>query len=355
MSIPGVQVTFREKASTFITRSKKGAAGLIVKDDGATPGAYILTKESEIPKGLSEENAAYIKRAFIGGSEMPQRVIIYVLETADERGLEPALTYFEAAPVAYIAGSVGCDSEEAKEIGDWVQTRREDGKGVRAVLPNYAGDNPGIINLTASGIEENGKACETSAYCSRIVGLLCGTPMTESITYKELPEVTAVSYLSKAEMESKIREGELLLFTDGESARVLSGVTSLKTKGTFPDGFRKIKIVEIADMISKDIQKTARTSYLGRLSNSYDNKCVLMTAIKTYLTGLEREGLLEVGTSDVDIDLEAQTAYLKETGISTVDMTEEEIKKAPTGDSVFLAVTIRPLDAIENIVVLITM
>lgn len=355
MGIPGVQVSFRENASTFIARSQKGAAGLIIKDDGATPGAYILTKEDEIPQGLSEENKTYVKRAFVGGREKPQRVIIYVLATADERGIAPALAYFETADAAYIAGSCTCDSEEATEIATWIQMQREDGKCVRAVLPNHKGDNPGIINFTQSGIEENGKPCDTAAYCSRIVGLLCGTPMTESITYKELGELTAVSYHSRKELETKMQAGELCLFTDGESVRVLSGVTSLVSKGNYPQGFKKIKILEIADMIAKDIQKTARNTYLGRLSNSYDNKCVLMTAIKTYLTGLEREGLLETGTSNVDIDLAAQETYLKNTGVDTTEMTEDEIRKASTGDSVFLAVSIRPLDAIENIVVLITM
>lgn len=355
MSVPGISVTFKESASTFVARSRKGAAGLILKDDGAEAGAYVLTKESEIPDGIAKENTEYVSRAFIGGQEKPSRVIVYVVSTTGEDGISPALTYFETANVAYIAGTPGCDSEEAKEIGDWVKQQRSNGKSVRAVLPAYEGNCEGIINLSATDIVENGSAIQTAAYCARIVGLLCGTPMTESITYKILPELYSVGYLSKAGLAEAVQAGKLCLFSDGEYIRVLSGVTSLTKAEGVPDAFRKIKIVETADMISSDIQRTARDSYIGRLSNSYDNKCVLMTGILSYLQSLERDGLLENGTSAVDIDLDAQTAYLEENGVSTADMTEDEIRTAQTGDSVFLAVTIRPLDAIENIVIQIQM
>ena len=55
------------------------------------------------------------------------------------------------------------------------------------------------------------------------------------------------------------------------------------------------------------------------------------------------------GGSSVSIDLAAQEAYLKSTGVDTSKMTEQAIKEADTGSKVFLAASIKILDAIEDI------
>ena len=84
-------------------------------------------------------------------------------------------------------------------------------------------------------------------------------------------------------------------------------------------------------------------------SFSYDNKCILMTAIEGYLEQLVMDGLLEKGTIKVEIDMEAQKTYLKSIGINISEMTEQEIKEYNTRDKVFIAIKCKILDAIEEI------
>ena len=79
------------------------------------------------------------------------------------------------------------------------------------------------------------------------------------------------------------------------------------------------------------------------------NKCLLITAISAYFEQLELDGILAEGGSSVSIDLAAQEAYLKSTGVDTSKMTEQAIKEADTGSKVFLAASIKILDAIEDI------
>ena len=105
-------------------------------------------------------------------------------------------------------------------------------------------------------------------------------------------------------------------------------------------------------MISTDIRRTAEDGYIGKYANSYDNKLLLVTAVKSYLENLEAAGILAAGTSQVGIDLAAQEAYLKGTGVDTSSMSEQEIKEALTGSKVMLETTIRPLDAIEDITII---
>ncbi len=44
--------------------------------------------------------------------------------------------------------------------------------------------------------------------------------------------------------------------------------------------FQKIKIVDTLDIIHSDIRKVIIDDYIGKVTNSYDNKCLLIVAIK---------------------------------------------------------------------------
>ena len=107
-------------------------------------------------------------------------------------------------------------------------------------------------------------------------------------------------------------------------------------------------------MIQTDIRTTAQDSYIGKYANSYDNKCLLVTAIKGYLVGLEQSGILQAGSSSVGIDLARQEVYLQSVGTDTSKMSQQEIKEANTADKVFLEASIKILDAIEDISLNIT-
>ena len=108
------------------------------------------------------------------------------------------------------------------------------------------------------------------------------------------------------------------------------------------------------DMIHDDIKKTAEDNYLGKYSNSYDNRCLLITAINGYFLELANNGLLESNaTNEAVIDVEATKVYLIKNGRKTKEelkkMKEIEIKYENVGDNVFLKANLSLLDAIEQI------
>ncbi len=348
MGLPNINIIFSTQASNAIARSKKGVVALILRDSNAN-GGHVLTSITQIPKELGAENRAYITRAFTGYVNPPKKVIVYVLPaTATE--LTDALSYFKTQTFDYLAGPPDITTIECTEIVTWIQEMRTAGFTPKAVLPNTEADYEAIINFTTSGIADGINTYTAAEYCSRIAGLIAGTPITISCTYAALSEITDVDRLTKDEMDTAIDAGKFIIFYDGEKVKVGRGVNSLQTttdsKG---ESFKKIKIVEAVDMIKKDIKSTAEDNYIGKYANSYDNKCVLISAIKSYLNGLEDDGILESGTSTVEIDVDAQEEYLKDNGTDTTDMTEQEIKTAATGDHVFLKATIKILDAIEDI------
>jgi len=352
MKLPSINIVFSTQAASAIERSQKGIVALIIRDSAAN-GSYILTKTKQIPTELSTANKNYISRAFIGNEDPPKKVIVYVLPE-DAEDLSEALTYLEGQKFDYLAGPPDITTAECTEIVNWIESMRADGFTPKAVLPNTAADNEAIINFTTSGINDGTNTYTAAEYCSRIAGLIAGTPMAISCAYAVLPEVVDIDRLSNDEADEAVAKGQFILVYDGEKVKVGRGVNSLQTttedKG---EPFKKIKIVEAVDMIKTDIKKTIEDNYIGKYTNSYDNKCLLISAIKGYFTGLENDGILKAG-STVEIDIDAQEAYLQSIGKDTSTMSEEEIKTAATGDKVFLKASVTILDAIEDVDINIT-
>ena len=338
---------------TAIQRSQKGTVAVILKD-AAEGGAHQMTNVTELPAGLGEGNKAYLRRAFLGYVNPPRKVIAYVID-GTEKTLDDALGYFATQKFDYLAGPPDTSAADAEKIVSWVKSERLQKHTVKAVLPNVAADSEAVVNFATDGIAVAGEAVSTAAFCSRIAGLIAGTPMTISCTYAPLPEVTDVARLTREALDEAVDAGKFILFHDGEKVKVGRGVNSMVTTGDGRgDAFKKVKIVETMDMIQNDIRMTADDNYIGKYPNSYDNKCLLIMAIKGYLEELERTGILEVGTSVVELDLEAQENYLKSKGIDTSEMNEQQIKEANTDAKVFLRASVSILDAIEDIVLPIT-
>lgn len=349
MGLPNIIINFKSSATTAIKRGARGIVAIILKD-ATLRGFQSLESENDIPSTLSDENKAYVKRAFIGGVNKPNKVVIFAVAD-DAQNFTEAFSYLETVKFDYVVGGPTLTTQEGTAISTWVKKMRDElDKKVKAVLPGVVADHEGIINFTTTGIKVGEETLTNIKFCSRIAGLIAGTPLNMSCTFAVLPEVDDVPRMTTAELSDEIDAGKFVLFNDGENVKVGRGVNSLTTvsaaKGV---SFKKIKVVDIMDLIHYDIKKTVNDNFIGKFPNDYDNKCILITAIQEYYETLEADGLLEKGKSSIDIDIAAQTEYLKSIGKDTAAMNEYEIKSANTGDKVFLTSSISPLDAIEEI------
>jgi len=350
MGMPSINITFATRAANAVARSQKGVVALIVRDDAAAAaGAHTLTAESQVPAALGAENQAYIKRAFMGYVNKPRKVLVYVLSSED--GLAAALAWFATQVFDYLVGPPNVTAAECEVIKVWITERRSDDDAIcKAVLPDTAADSEAIVNFTTTGNKVGAVTYTAAQYASRIAGLIAGTPMTISGTFAPLAEVSDVARLTREEMDAAEEAGKLILFHDGEKVKTGRAVNSLQTTTEAKsDLYKKIKLVEAMDMIRSDVRLTIQDSYIGKYANSYDSKCLLVTAIKAYLESLEREGIVQPGSSTVGIDVEAQEAWLKEQGVDTSVLTEQQIKEYATGSLVFLAASCKILDAIEDV------
>lgn len=384
MGLPNVTVLFKERGITAIKRSERGIVALILKNGEVRVNTFkanekTCTDEKEIkstqsnikvhklltvadiPMELSAFNREQVELALLGYQTPPKRVFLIVIPH-DSENYNEAFKTLEGIRFDYLV-IPDIKTAEISTVASWVKSQNETmDKKFKVVLPNCKGDHESIINFTSDNIITSTKTYSTSEYCSRIAGMLAGTPLTISATYAPLPEVLDFDKLTKDEMDQAIEKGELILYNDGEKVKIAravnSFVTTIQDKG---ESFKKIKIVDAMHMIHDDIKKTAEDSYLGKYSNSYDNKCLLITAINGYLEQLELDGILNNSYDNkVYINVEQQRVFLKSIGYD--GMTEDEIeamdelaiKKADTRDKVFLAGNIKILDAIEDIDIPIT-
>ncbi|MGO0861724.1 phage tail sheath subtilisin-like domain-containing protein, partial [Clostridioides difficile] len=77
-------------------------------------------------------------------------------------------------------------------------------------------------------------------------------------------------------------------------------------------------------------------------------------AIQLYLQELEKDGLIDPG-STIEINLDAQRAWLKENHIDVSNMEEQQIKEYNTDTIVFLKAKIKLIDAMEDVYLDISM
>lgn len=365
MNMPNVSISFSEVASSAVERGERGIVALILKDKIYKDQAIEILTVNDIPKTMTDFNKKQIKTAMIGYINAPKKIIAYIMDAdAEEVDYTKALEYFEVNKFNYLAVPSVVDDQKESDVVSWIKSQRDSGRKVKAILPNTAGDSDGIINYTTEWVtDDNADTFTTAEYCSRVAGIIAGTPLRISCTYATLPELTDCSKLKKELRDKAVSDGEFIVWWDGEKVKTGRAVTSLTTttseKG---DKFKKIKIVEAIDLIYEDIKRTVEDSYIGKYENSYNNKGLLISAILGYMETLTQEKVL--GSYTVDIDTEANRAYLMANGgqarlddgtqKKVEDCSDDEIKKADTGSNVFLEASLTIYDTMEDISMKIT-
>lgn len=373
LKAPEINISFTEKGASAIERGSRGIVLLGVKDTVVAPlnNPVVVTSVGDIPSTFKDTTREQIKLALIGYQTAPIKVLVYGMGIADNAEAEAVTAAYTAAMKAwktikfdYLAIPTVSTDGKATEVSTWVKSMRTAKKRIKAVLPNTTADSEGVINYTIAknvyaetrtkpdgSTERVTTEYTAEQYCGRIAGLICGTPLTISATYAPLGELDDCTRLD--DLDEAVGRGEFVIFHDGEKVKTCRAVNSFTTtvqgKG---DSYKKIKIIDAMDLIADDITKTVQDSYLGKYANSYDNKCVLIGAIKGYLKQLQNDGII-TDNFEVTFDIEAIKAYHLGTGKYTEEelaaMDDTTIAKLDTGSRVILKANITILDAMEDI------
>ncbi|WDV47121.1 phage tail sheath C-terminal domain-containing protein [Clostridiaceae bacterium M8S5] len=374
MGLPKIEINFKTQGVTAIERSAKGIVALILKkqvgDNISELSSFEYksidelgthTVEGKIVDNWGEKNKDLIKKTFLG---TPSKVIVEYITVEEkqetitefEDQLNKALKRLKSKKWNYLAVPT---IEAIGNIVTWVKGRRaNDKKTFKAVLANATldGNCEGIINFCANNIKtKNDDTFDGSCYTARIAGILAGLPFTRSATYYELGEVVSVDAFDNPDNE--IDAGKLILINDGEKVKIARGVNAYtQTTVTKGESFKKIKIVDAVDLITDDIRNTFNNYYVGKITNSYDHKVLLLSAINAYFESLEKQEILDPSYDNkAQIDIEAQKIYLQGKGLDVSTMKEQQIKEYNTGSQVFISAKVKLLDAMEDLTMEISM
>lgn len=381
LGMPSVNIAFIEAGIEAIQRSQRGIVALLLEEDADTvtklltdhtgsdgkttikaiKNPFTVYTTDDIPDELSDDNKDYITKALIGYVKSPYRVKVYLMDkVTDETKNASADKFADALKTLatdrwdYLAIPT-IVTAQCESVATWLKTNRENkGKRSKVVLPGYAADYEGVINFSNTKIVTASKTYTGAQYTPRIAGLIAGTPLTISATYAPLSEVVDCDRYTDDENDEKVNKGEFFIWFDGEKFKMSRAMNSLVTTTQSKlEAYQTIKSVDIMDAIYDDIKKTAQDSYIGKYTNDYDNKQLLISAIMGYFKELEDGRLLQKDYSEVDINVEKVKTYQLEHGLYTkeelADMDDLAIKKLDTKKQVLLTAKIKILDAMEDI------
>lgn len=385
LGMPSVNIAFIEAGIEAIERSKRGIVALLLEEDQATitklltdhtitsgsgdtattttvkaiKNPFTVYTSDDIPSELTDDNKDYITKALIGYVKAPYRVKVYLMAKNTENDAKAdkfadALKTLQTDRWDYLTIPT-ITTTQCESVATWLKTNRENkGKRSKVVLPGYAADYEGVINFSNTTIKTASKTYTGAQYTPRIAGLIAGTPLTISATYAPLSEVVDCDRYTDDENDEKVNKGEFFIWFDGEKFKMSRAMNSLVTTTQSKlEAYQTIKSVDIMDAIYDDIKKTAQDSYIGKYTNDYDNKQLLISAIMGYFKELEDGRLLQKDYSSVDINVEKVKTYQLSHGLYTqdelADMDDLAIKKLDTKKQVLLTAKIKILDAMEDI------
>lgn len=348
IGLPSLNIIFIQKATTMIERSEKGIVSIILKDDTVTGDSFVYTEMETIKEEWSEENKKYLEFLFLG---KPKKVFVERI-ASETTSLETVLKKISNRKWNYLAFPQATTAENTEIVAFIKKSRTIDHKiykYVGAGLENA--DSYGIINWDSDKIEVETVKYSKQKYTSRIAGICAGISLDKSLTYYELPEVEGFEELADDTARNEaISQGKLIAINDGEKIKIARGVNSfVTTTKNEKDLFKKIRIIEIIDSIQEDISTTIRDNWVGKVSNTYNNKLLLIASIKSYLKILENEDLLDTKfNNDCTISLTGQKEYLRSIGVKVEDLSNDEILSYNTDDKVFLEISIKTIDTMED-------
>ena len=116
------------------------------------------------------------------------------------------------------------------------------------------------------------------------------------------------------------------------------------------EDWKKIKIVDVMDMVIDDIRDTFNDSYVGKVQNTVDNQMLFITAVKAYFKGLATQSILEpTYNNTAEIDVSTQRLAWESIGTDTTDWDDAQVRNMPFGSDVFLAGNVKIVDALEDL------
>lgn len=344
MGRPSINILFKKLAQTIAKRSANGIAVLIIKDDTDktfNTVVYSAAEDIEASK-FTAESKGYIEDVFKGGVK---KVIISRVDIAAATPVETAVNNIGNQYYNWIGIAKGTTADQIKLV-ELVKTIPK----ISAVVYKSAADHETVVNFTNTKVTPKGESEITGdKYIPRILGIVCGCPLTESTTYKIAEDLESV--IEPADIDASVDAGEFVLFNDEGVVRVARGVNSLLTLGaTKYEDMKKITIMDTLTMIRRDVLTMFKEHYVGQFKNSYDNQIIFFIGVQEYLDQLSFDEILDKDSNNVvSVNVSKQRVELMKLYPEAAEWTDQKIKNTTVGSNVYPITNIKVNDAMEDL------
>ncbi|WP_144514925.1 phage tail sheath family protein [Bacillus pumilus] len=214
--------------------------------------------------------------------------------------------------------------------------RDDQGRKVQGVLPNYAANHEGIINVTSGVVLEDGTEITPAKATAWVAGASAGANFNQSLTFVEYEgAVDTLERLDNDQVEYRLSQGEFLFTFDARdrTVSVEKDINSLTTYTTEKNKtFAKNKIIRVLDAINNDLTRELKDLIKLRKANgndipaSDDGLQLVKTLITQYLTQLQDGSGITGFDSETDITIalnEDRDGFLIDLAVQPVDAAEK--------------------------------
>lgn len=357
VTLPSIEVIFKQLAGTLIARSERGVAILVVRDDTNKTFSYkeykSITAVDADSALYTATNLQYIKDIFNFALNKVAVVRIDVTG-APAPAITTAFTTIESnIKTGWVTIADGT-TEDFTALASWTKSKELERKTYKAVTYKAAvTDCKHIVNFYNDNVTFADARGEVTGekYCPSLIGILASCNVQRGSTYFECANLTRVDEV--ADNEAAVGNGQFILVNDVDKVKIALGINSMTTTDGInnTEDMKFIDTVEVMDLINDDISTVFKNEYLGKYKNNYDNQILFISAINTYLKLLANDYILDNNYNNrSDVDIESQRLAWLGVGKTEAETWDEQtIKNNAFKRTVFLGGDIKILGAMENL------
>lgn len=357
VSMPNMDVSFKQKAASLVERSERGYAILILKDDTNRGFNY---KEYDIITDVEEadytaDNYKYIKDIF---TFAPYKTCIVRIDTAGSTITDALNIVSQKVKTGWITIGNG-ETEDFNALASWIKTKAtKEKKTYKAVVFNAtAPDEKHVVNFINKSVTfadaTRGKV-EGVHYCPSLIGILAKCNITKGCNYFKCTNLSEVEEVD--DRDASLGSGKFILINDGADVRIARGINSLTTTNgtTSTEDMKEIEVVEAMDIMQDDISTTFKEDYLGGgYKNKYDNQILFISAVNGYFKELSADGTDVLDSefenkSDINVE-EQRAAWIAAGKTEAKDWTDIQVRKNTFKRSLFISANVKILQSMVDL------
>lgn len=358
VTMPKIEITFQQLAATFVSRSERGIAVLILRDATAGSGGsfFRFGDATQVPEDeFTAANQQYIKDALSFG---PLRVS--VVKVGASGTLAQALAILvQKEQTGWITVCDGT-SQDWTDLANWIKARAKEQKSWKAVCYNTTPpDEMHVVNFATESVtfvDERGEQ-DGDTYTPSLVGLLAACNVQQGATGKVCSNL--VTCKMPEDPDATVGAGKFILINEDDQVKVGVDVNSLTTVNgtTQTEDMKYIETVEAMDLMRDDISSTFRQDYRGKYKNTTSNQMLFLAAVNGYFRDLGDENVLDpTYDNTAAVDVTSQRNAWIDTGKSeAAEWDDGTVISTPYKRTVFLGGDVKILGTMADLQFVVTL